>query len=302
MGSPLPSLSDAAIRSLVGPLRATYLAESFCTFPRECSIPAGHMRRLTDELVWGGKGGGEGDGKVHADRTYETIRVWKDGTVEERRALTRLERFVDAHPGWTELCHGYLRRILSAALGTEMVLYKEKLNLKPPGGTGFAPHLDTPSLKVSFGADGPQTFCTVMVAIDDMNAKNGCLRIARGPWSEDNSCDVQQPEEDGNPDAAGRAGAIPPHVAQTLSFEDVECRGGTVVAFNGYAPHRSAPNHSAFSRRAVFLTYNPKEEGDYHQLYYEKMDEIRRGWRARAGLDVGDDKLELSALATIPKI
>jgi hypothetical protein len=90
--------------------------------------------------------------------------VWKNGVIEQRRTLTRLENFVDAHEGWSNLCHGYLSDVLSQALGQKMVLYKEKLNLKPPGGSGFAPHLDSPSLRVALGPDGPQTFVTVMVA------------------------------------------------------------------------------------------------------------------------------------------
>jgi ectoine hydroxylase-related dioxygenase (phytanoyl-CoA dioxygenase family) len=187
-----------------------------------------------------------------------------------------------------------------------MVLYKEKLNLKPPGGSGFAPHLDTPSLRVALGGEGPQTFVTVMVAIDNMTTANGCLRICKGEWSEQEHCTVIQPEEDGNPDAGGRAGAIPAETAHDLEFHDVECQGGDIVAFNGWAPHRSSANASPFPRRAVFLTYNPKSEGDFHDRYYERMEEIRNAWRSTVGLSAGgvtpDEKLEIDALATIPHI
>lgn len=51
--SPLPILSDDFIGSLVAPLRTEYLEESICTFPPEFSIPAVHMRRLTEELILG---------------------------------------------------------------------------------------------------------------------------------------------------------------------------------------------------------------------------------------------------------
>lgn len=185
-----------------------------------------------------------------------------------------------------------------------MVLYKEKLNLKPPGGSGFAPHLDSPSLRVALGKNGPQTFVTVMVAIDNMTTANGCLRVCKGDWSEDRHCTVIQPEEDGNPDAGGRAGAIPAEAESLLEFDDIECQGGDVVAFNGWAPHRSSANASPFPRRAVFLTYNPKSEGDFHDRYYERMEGIRDAWRSKVGLEGAtvDDKIELDALATIPRI
>jgi hypothetical protein len=157
--SNLPSLSLSSIYSLVElhRLRSQYELESVCIFPQEFSISAGHMRRITEALVWGGD-------QVQADRTYEAIQVYKNGEIQQRRTLTRLENFVDAHESWSELCHDYLPKILTATLGEKVVLYKEKLNLKPPGGSGFAPHLDTPSLRVALGANGPQDFITVMVA------------------------------------------------------------------------------------------------------------------------------------------
>jgi ectoine hydroxylase-related dioxygenase (phytanoyl-CoA dioxygenase family) len=160
------------------------------------------MRRLTDELVWGTD--------IKVDKTYETIRVLKkDGEIEERQTLTRLENFVKHHERWRDLCCGYICGVVSAISGTEMVLFKENLNLKPPGGSGFAPHLDTPSLRVALGESGPQTFVTVMVAIDNMTAQNGCLRIAKGTWSEDNRCELVTPVQAGNPNGGGQAGGDP---------------------------------------------------------------------------------------------
>ena len=172
--------------------------------------------------------------------------------------------------------------------------------------SGFAPHLDSPSLRIALGSEGPKTFCTVMVAIDDMTTKNGCLRICKGNWSEDNCCNVIQPEKNGSPDAGGRAGAIPPEVAEELIFEDMTCKGGTVLVFNGWAPHRSSANVSPFPRRAIFLTYNPKSEGEYHKKYYERMEQIRNDWREKIGLankkrHLEDEKIEMDALSSIPK-
>jgi ectoine hydroxylase-related dioxygenase (phytanoyl-CoA dioxygenase family) len=281
-----------------------YQRDAVCLFPPERSVPAEYIRRLTDELVHGGS-------DVLADRSYETVRVRKGGgggEVRTARVLTRLERFVDAHAGWSDLCHTHLRRLASEATGVEMVLYKEKLNLKPPGGSGYAPHLDAPSLRVAFGDDGPLTFCTVMVAIDDMTEANGCLQVCRGEWSEHRRVGTVGPaddggdDDDGDPDAGGRAGAVRPDVADALAFEPLPCEGGTVAVFSGWAPHRSAANASRSPRRAVFLTYNPKEEGDYHVRYYERMIELRRAWRESAERRSREDACsELLALSTIPK-
>ena len=48
---------------------------------------------------------------------------------------------------WTPHC-------ISAIVGTEMVPFKENLNLKAQGGSSFAPYFDTPSLRVALVTHG----------------------------------------------------------------------------------------------------------------------------------------------------
>jgi ectoine hydroxylase-related dioxygenase (phytanoyl-CoA dioxygenase family) len=285
------------VPSITTQLTEMYNLDSMCILPRNFSISASFMRRITDKLVW--------SAEKCADRTYETVMVGTcSGGIEQRRVLTRLENFVANHADWKDLCYGYLADCVSSLIGEKMVLYKEKLNLKPPGGSGFAPHLDSPSLRVALQEnDGPKTFVTVMVAIDSMTKKNGCLRICKGSWTEVNHCRVLVPKEGDNPDAGGRAGAIPTEVAELLQFEDIECQGGDILIFSGWAPHRSSPNRSSFSRRAVFLTYNPKTEGDFHEHYYQRMHELRNQWRINVGMSqvTEDLQTDLKALTTIPR-
>ena len=278
-------------------LSQVYENEAVCLLPRELSLPSKLMRQLTNELTYGGS-------RYISDRSYEKIKfIPKGGTqIEERRELTRFENFVNGHEGWNKLCNGYLANCISAICGQKMVLYKEKLNLKPPGGSGFAPHLDAPSLRVAMGREGPSTFVTVMVAIDDMTENNGCLKVCKGPWTEQNHVDIIEPEEDSNPDGGGRAGAIEREIAEQQEFGSVLCKGGDVLAFNGWAPHRSSANTSPFPRRAVFLTYNPEKEGDYHDSYYEHMRKLRDDWKNKMKMQrEADHEAEMAALSSIPR-
>lgn len=277
-------------------LSAEYLRDGVCTLPLK--VQSNLIRRLADELVWGGD-------QARADKSYETIKSIKQGEIHEQRTLTRLENFVENHEGWKHLCYGFLQDCISALWGEPMVLFKEKLNLKPPGGSGFAPHLDGPSLRVALGSEGPKRFVTVMVAIDSMTTLNGCLRVSKGNWTEENATEVIEPEQDGNPDAGGRAGAIPAQVAEGLEFDDIACDGGSIVAFGEWTPHRSAANASPFPRRAVFLTYNPASEGDHRANYYQKMEAMRNEWRDKIGLTKQreweeDRQRDLEALASVP--
>ncbi len=246
------------------------------------SVPSSIMRKLTEDLIWG-----------HSSQTYKCD-VTMETIQQTKRVVTRFENFVNSHVGWKELTCGYIPSLLQLLLENgQWVLYKEKLNLKPPGGSGFAPHVDTPSLRVPFPNFGPKTFVTVMIAIDDMHIPNGCMQFVKqklpslssnhtsnimdclvsAPTNNDNSGD------DDNPDAGGRQGAIDLEIANQMPFEYWPAKAGDIILFDGWIPHRSGPNRHYFSRRAVYLTYNPLIEGDWHDAYYDKMRQLRQDYK-----------------------
>jgi ectoine hydroxylase-related dioxygenase (phytanoyl-CoA dioxygenase family) len=59
----------------------------------------------------------------------------------------------------------------SSLYGERACLFKDKLIFKPPGAAGYALHQDYTSWD-SF----PESFVTVIVAIDPSSAQNGCHR------------------------------------------------------------------------------------------------------------------------------
>ena len=71
----IPQVSESSLTSLVEShgLPGHYQDESVCSFPLDLCISAAYMRRITDELVWGGN-------RYSADRTNETIKIWKQNT------------------------------------------------------------------------------------------------------------------------------------------------------------------------------------------------------------------------------
>jgi hypothetical protein len=66
-----------------------------------------------------------------------------------------------------------------------------------------------------------------------------------------------------------------------FEFEDLECAGGTVAAFNGWAPHRSAANTSPFPPRAIFVTYNPKSEDEMVRNHLWDWPIDNSAWKTR---------------------
>lgn len=185
-------------------------------------------------------------------------------------------------------------------------VYKEKLNIKPPGSGGFAAHLDTPSLRVTGLCD---RFVTVMIAIDDMTADNGCLQVCRGAWSEDASLpcdDIHETGTGSNPDGNGRRGSIASASVSQLQWESIECKSGDVYIFSGWLPHKSASNTTNQPRRAVFLTYNHSEDGELEETYYRIMRDMRSAYAKQLIIQQGGREkpihVELGKSTAAPKV
>jgi ectoine hydroxylase-related dioxygenase (phytanoyl-CoA dioxygenase family) len=130
------------------------------------------------------------------------------------------------------------------------VLYKEKINYKLAGGAGYAPHQDAPAYPFV------DQHVSCMVAIDDSTLDNGCLEVAAGMHA------AVLPTDE--------TGCIRDDVAATLRWAPVELRAGQTLWFHSRTPHRSGPNRSSRSRRALYPTYNARSEGDRREAYYRQ--------------------------------
>ena len=115
-----------------------------------------------DPLDWSGK----------ENAYYETSLL-----DEKSRILSRIEKFADFHSGLKNIAESSrLLDHLQDLVGEECILFKEKINLKQPGGNGFRTHQDI----VSRWDDFASYFINVFVTIDECTIENGCLEIAKG--------------------------------------------------------------------------------------------------------------------------
>ena len=175
----------------------------------------------------------------------------------ETRMLARIENFVPYHEGLATLfASPRLLALLAGCAGQPVVLFKDKINFKLPGGAGFAPHQDAPAY-VDFGIDH---HLTIMVPVDAFTTENGCLELAR-----DASARVFLPQ---NAD-----GTLRPGVMEGLSVETVLAVPGDVIVFDAWVPHWSARNESSAPRRSYYMTFNPVSAGDHRAIYYARKRE-----------------------------
>lgn len=192
---------------------------------------------------------------------------------EHGPALARSEGFVPHQAVLRDLICGPLLAQAGSLLGAPAVLFKEKVNYKHPGGAGFAPHQDATAYRFV------DHHVSCMVPLDPATAASGCLDVASGRHTEG-----VLPNE---------RGRILPEVAAALPWEPAEVQPGDLLWFDSYAPHRSGPNTTDRSRRALYLTYNAAADGDHRAAYYaDKAAELAAaadGERVR--LSINDDFL-----------
>jgi ectoine hydroxylase-related dioxygenase (phytanoyl-CoA dioxygenase family) len=187
------------------------------------------------------------------------------------KTLCQVERFLDDHAQLRSLItEGTLPMIAATLLGERAIIYKEKIDCKHAGGTGYAPHQDAAAYRyVNYHV-------TCLVAVDAMTPDNGCLAFALG-----------HPQRLLRRDSTG---CIDPQIADKLEWIRVPVPAGGVLFFSSYAAHRSGPNCSMEQRRALYLTYNAVSEGNLREAYYQDRDRQLAALHAEpaAGTGLGD--------------
>jgi len=157
-------------------------------------------------------------------------------------------------PRWEELLSdGRLVQPMGDLVGSERVaLWTDKLNLKPARqGSGFRWHQDSPYWM--HDCAHVDRLPNVMVALDDADADNGCLRIIRGSHS-----NGMLP---GTADGTQLGGFF----TDPACFNEADqvllaVPAGSLVFFSPHAVHGSGPNRSGGDRRAWIATYQPADQ------------------------------------------
>lgn len=176
--------------------------------------------------------------------------VYREDSVSQpgQRVIQRIENFCPYHEGFDRFIrNGALSRWTGELMGGPVVLFKDKINFKMPGGAGFKAHQDQ---QAGWSTYAP-LFVTAMVTLDAATVENGCLEIAAGRHREGLIGQQWVPLEE-----------------QGLSLEVIPTAPGDVIFFDSYVPHASKANLTASPRRILYITYNLAREGDHRERYF----------------------------------
>jgi ectoine hydroxylase-related dioxygenase (phytanoyl-CoA dioxygenase family) len=148
--------------------------------------------------------------------------------------------------------------VLRGIYEDEACLFKDKLIFKPPGAKGYDLHQDYIAWK-----EFPESFVTLIVAIDPTDAENGATEVFAGEHARGYLSPRDGDYHQLSPDRVDETRAIP-----------LELAPGDIALFGGCMPHRSAPNRSARWRRQLYLSFNAaRDGGDQRDAHYRQFHE-----------------------------
>ena len=168
------------------------------------------------------------------------------------RLLCRVENFLPYYKDLEELSYGFINDLSGQLFGEESVIYKEKINFKFPHGSGFNAHQDQPAF-VSFGI---KKLLTVLLPVDPNTRQSGGLDFVVGKHK---PAYIMPQNSDGS---------LRTDLEASMAWRPIDGGAGDLVFFDSYAPHRSDINFSEFTRRNIYLTYNPLSVGSFRDKYY----------------------------------
>ncbi len=181
--------------------------------------------------------------------------------------LRRMERFTFSS-NIINCLNNDIIKFLKEELGSDYVLFKDKVNFKPSGGEGFYAHYDgifefitESGAKKKGWYEYTDHFINVLVALDNFTLENGALQIAprhSGTFPElllNTKCD-------GSPD-------LNTEVESSCEFEHILVDSGDICVFDNKAPHKSSANRSDSERGSIYFTYTLSSSGNLYETYFK---------------------------------
>jgi|TARA_B110000444_G_scaffold260735_1_gene308996 ectoine hydroxylase-related dioxygenase (phytanoyl-CoA dioxygenase family) len=185
--------------------------------------------------------------------------------------LRRVEKLYDKGKYLIDL-NKKISDILRQVFDKEFLIFKDKFNAKPPGGEGFFAHYDgvfqfvnSNNKKKNGWYEYGDFFVSTLIAIDECSKENGALELSKSHKGNFNEL-LQNTKKDGTP-------ALSTNMESKTLFNLINLNQGDMVVFSNTCPHRSGKNDSLNTRRVIYYTYTPNNNGSkYDEYFKDKVD------------------------------
>ncbi len=184
--------------------------------------------------------------------------------------LRRIEKIYDKGIYLIDL-NKKITELLKSVFKKDFLIFKDKLNIKPPGGEGFFAHYDgifeftnSKNQKKKGWYEYGDFFVTSLIALDPCNKTNGALELAKADKGSFDKL-LKRTKKNGSPALLKEIEKITPFKLLTLNI-------GDMVIFSNTCPHRSKINKSKKSRRIIYYTYMTGEKGSKYDQYFKDKD------------------------------
>ena len=184
--------------------------------------------------------------------------------------LRRIEKLYDKGSNLIDL-NKKITILLKKIFDKNFLIFKDKFNIKPPGGEGFIAHydgiyefIDANNNKKKGWYEYADFFVNALVALDKCDVSNGTLELAKSHKGNFEQL-FENTKKDGTP-------ALSIDVESKTLFESIDLEIGDVIIFSNTCPHRSQKNNSLNIRRIIYYTYAPSEFGSQYNQYFTDKD------------------------------
>ena len=197
--------------------------------------------------------------------------------VPHQKLLRRVEKISDYCSVNKITYSDLIRDFLNYLMDEDYILFKDKLNLKLPGGSGFRPHVDGHYYWVDHNyirkkgwLEYGNNFINVVIPLEDSTIHNGCLEICPQKYTKKYLGDSW--EEITNNLGVKNGLFIKENDLQKFPMINIEMLPGDIAFFSWLNVHGSKNNLSNQSRKIIYATYSPKSCGDNRDLHvYDKI-------------------------------
>lgn len=207
--------------------------------------------------------------KVEISNIINEVKKSKNTDIykDQNNIIRRIERIYDKGKYLKEINNRFVN-LIKCILNLKVLIFKDKLNFKPPNGEGFKAHYDGIFNFINYKNEKKKgwyqygnLFITILLAIDDCNNENGTIEIAKSHEGSFNNL-IKNTKNNGTPELLEK-------IEKKTLFKKLNLIAGDLVVFKNTCPHRSKKNKSKINRRILYYTYLSKKFGNQYNNYFK---------------------------------